>query len=95
VRKSAAELDAWHGGGRLGSRPPGRLRNHVTGIEGGLPVRHRWFTAPVYRSFLDPDGRPLVCDYGGRTDSEEIPAQRMPSNPTIRWAGPRSEALSR
>jgi hypothetical protein len=23
-----------------------------------LPVRHRWLTAPVYRSFLDPDGRP-------------------------------------
>jgi phosphatidylserine/phosphatidylglycerophosphate/cardiolipin synthase-like enzyme len=59
VRKSAAELGAWYGGGRSGARPPGRLRNHVTGVEGGLPVRHRWFTAPVYRSFLDPDGRPL------------------------------------
>jgi hypothetical protein len=59
VRKSAAELDAWHGGGRQGSRPAGRLRNHVTGVEGGLPARHRWFTAPVYRSFLDPDGRPM------------------------------------
>jgi phosphatidylserine/phosphatidylglycerophosphate/cardiolipin synthase-like enzyme len=59
VRKSAAELDAWYGGGRRGARPPGRLCNHTIGIEGGLPARHRWFTAPVYRSFLDPDGRPM------------------------------------
>jgi phosphatidylserine/phosphatidylglycerophosphate/cardiolipin synthase-like enzyme len=59
VRKSAAGLDAWYDGGGQGSRPPGRLRNHTTGVEGGLPVRHRWFTAPVYRAFLDPDGRPV------------------------------------
>jgi hypothetical protein len=37
----------------------GGARNHTTGVEGGLPVRHRWFTAPVYRAFLDPDGRPV------------------------------------
>ena len=24
-----------------------------------LPVRQRWITAPIYRAFLDPDGRPL------------------------------------
>jgi hypothetical protein len=59
VRKSAAQLDAWYDGGCQGSRPPGRLRNHTTGVEGGLPARHRWFTAPVYRAFLDPDGRPV------------------------------------
>jgi phosphatidylserine/phosphatidylglycerophosphate/cardiolipin synthase-like enzyme len=58
VRRGAAELDAWHEGGRRGPRPSGRLRTHVTGVEDGLPARHRWFTAPVYRSFLDPDGRP-------------------------------------
>ena len=27
--------------------------------EGKLPARQSWFTAPIYRSFLDPDGRPL------------------------------------
>jgi hypothetical protein len=47
VGKSAAELDAWDGGGRPGARPPGRLRYHVTGVEGGMPVGHRWFTAPT------------------------------------------------
>ena len=59
VRKSAAELDAWHDGGRRGPRPAGRLRGHPIGKGGALPTRHRWFTAPIYRSFLDPDGRPL------------------------------------
>ncbi|MBV9922553.1 MAG: phospholipase, partial [Pseudonocardia sp.] len=59
VRKSAAELDAWHDGGCHGPRPAGYLRSHPIGKEGKLPARHRWFTAPIYRSFLDPDGRPL------------------------------------
>jgi phosphatidylserine/phosphatidylglycerophosphate/cardiolipin synthase-like enzyme len=59
VRKSAAELDAWHDGGCHGPRPVGRLRSHPIGKKGNLPARHRWFTAPIYRSFLDPDGRPL------------------------------------
>ena len=59
VRKSAAELDAWHDGGCSEPRPAGRLRSHPVGKEGELPARHRWFTAPIYRSFLDPDGRPL------------------------------------
>src|SRR5690349_11011534 len=80
VRKSAAELDAWGGGGRPGARPPGRLRNHVTGVEGGLPVRHRWFTAPVYRSFLDPDGRPL----GMRLRAPADAISRRPTPPTGR-----------
>ena len=59
VRKSAAELDAWHEAGRKGPRPAGRMRAHVSSTEGRLPALHRWFTAPVYRAFLDPDGRPL------------------------------------
>jgi phosphatidylserine/phosphatidylglycerophosphate/cardiolipin synthase-like enzyme len=59
VRKSAAELGAWHDGGRRGPRPAGRLRGHPVGKGGQLPTRHSWFTAPLYRSFLDPDGRPL------------------------------------
>jgi phosphatidylserine/phosphatidylglycerophosphate/cardiolipin synthase-like enzyme len=59
VRKSAAELDGWHDSGRRGPRPAGRLRGHPVGEGGRLPTRHSWFTAPLYRSFLDPDGRPL------------------------------------
>ena len=59
VRKSAAELDAWHDNGCHGPRPAGRLRSHPIGKEGKLPASQRWFTAPIYRSFLDPDGRPL------------------------------------
>jgi hypothetical protein len=59
VHNSAAELDAWHDGGCHRPRPAGRLRSHPIGKDGKLPARHRWFTAPIYRSFLDPDGRPL------------------------------------
>ena len=60
VRKSAAELDAWHDCGCRGFRLAGRLRRRPVGNGGNLPTRHRWFTAPIYRSFLDPDGRPLA-----------------------------------
>ncbi|WP_205346955.1 phosphatase domain-containing protein [Pseudonocardia broussonetiae] len=59
VRRSAAEVDLWHAGGCRGPRPAGRLRSHSVGADAGLPAHHRWFTAPVYRSLLDPDGRPL------------------------------------
>ena len=59
VRKSAAELDAWYDDGCQGPRPAGRMRSHPIGQGGELPARHRWLTAPIYRSFLDPDGRPL------------------------------------
>jgi phosphatidylserine/phosphatidylglycerophosphate/cardiolipin synthase-like enzyme len=59
VRKSAAELDAWYDDGCQGPRPAGRMRSHPIGQGGTLPARHRWLTAPIYRSFLDPDGRPL------------------------------------
>jgi phosphatidylserine/phosphatidylglycerophosphate/cardiolipin synthase-like enzyme len=58
-RKSATELNAWHENGRRGPRPAGFVRPHPVGKDGKLPARHRWLTAPVYRSFLDPDGRPL------------------------------------
>jgi hypothetical protein len=59
VRKSATELDDWHAQGRRGPRPAGFLRRHPVGKDGKLPAHHRWLTAPAYRSFLDPDGRPL------------------------------------
>ena len=59
VRESAAHLDAWHRHGCPGPRPRGRLRRHALTTPQALPVRQRWITAPIYRAFLDPDGRPL------------------------------------
>ena len=60
VRRQAAALDAWHADGCRGARPPGRLRRHsVSHEQERLSARHRWFTVPAYRVFLDPDGRPL------------------------------------
>ena len=55
VRRSAAALDAWHAGGRVGPRPPGRLRVHHTDV---LPLWQQWLVAAPYRLLLDPDGRP-------------------------------------
>ncbi|MEV6211379.1 phospholipase D family protein [Kitasatospora sp. NPDC051914] len=54
--RSAAALDAWHDGGRLGPRPPGRLRTYRP------PVLSRTTTAvarPLNRLLVDPDGRPV------------------------------------
>ena len=55
VRKSAAELDAWHEGGRTGARPPGRLRRLEVPDLG--PVT-RVAALPPYLLLHDPDGRP-------------------------------------
>jgi phosphatidylserine/phosphatidylglycerophosphate/cardiolipin synthase-like enzyme len=56
LQRSADALQAWHDGGRVGPRPPGRLRPHK-------PERVAWFTrlwaTPAYRLLVDPDGRPL------------------------------------
>lgn len=52
---SAATLDAWHAAGRIGPRPPGRLR----AFHEPRPARHtRLWAAPIYRIVYDPDGRP-------------------------------------
>jgi phosphatidylserine/phosphatidylglycerophosphate/cardiolipin synthase-like enzyme len=56
LEASAAELDAWHDGGRRGARPPGRLRPHRP--ERLSLVERAWAT-PVYRLVDDPDGRSL------------------------------------
>jgi phosphatidylserine/phosphatidylglycerophosphate/cardiolipin synthase-like enzyme len=55
VRASADALDAWHRDGKNGPRPPGQLRNH------SLPAMRwweSWWARPLYRTILDPDGRP-------------------------------------
>jgi len=53
---SADALEAWHAGGHVGPRPPGRLRRH-------RPARPRLVTrmwaTPVLRGLHDPDGRSL------------------------------------
>ena len=53
--KAADELDAWHAGGRVGPRPPGRLRWYRD------PAPPRWARLAaglLYPRFFDPDGRP-------------------------------------
>jgi phosphatidylserine/phosphatidylglycerophosphate/cardiolipin synthase-like enzyme len=51
----AARLDEWHAGGRVGERPPGRLRPHKPERLGFLT---RAWAIPAYRLVYDPDGRP-------------------------------------
>lgn len=54
-RRAAADLDAWHAGGRRGQRPPGQVRRHEP--EPVTRLQAIW-AEPVYRLFFDPDGRP-------------------------------------
>ena len=53
--ETAARLDAWHDGGRVGPRPPGRLRR-IEPPDIGLLGRAAAL-APYLR-LHDPDGRP-------------------------------------
>ena len=53
--RAAAALDAWHEGGRVGSRPPGRLRRLEPPELG--PVKRTLALVP-YLTMHDPDGRP-------------------------------------
>jgi phosphatidylserine/phosphatidylglycerophosphate/cardiolipin synthase-like enzyme len=62
-RRSAARLDAWHGGGRAGPRPAGRLRSYQ---QPALPPWTRAWAGPAYRLVYDPDGRPLSWRRAGR-----------------------------
>jgi phosphatidylserine/phosphatidylglycerophosphate/cardiolipin synthase-like enzyme len=54
-RDAARALDDWHAGGQVGPRPPGHLRQYVQPPVGRLT---RLWALPVYRLFVDPDGRP-------------------------------------
>jgi len=54
VRAAADALDAWHAGGRVGPRPPGRLRPHRPEK---IPLWTRLWAVPAYRIVYDPDGR--------------------------------------
>jgi phosphatidylserine/phosphatidylglycerophosphate/cardiolipin synthase-like enzyme len=53
-RRCAEELAAWHTGGQVGPRPPGRVRPyHLDPLE----QTKAWASA-LYRTVYDPDGRP-------------------------------------
>ncbi|MGN9777346.1 phospholipase D family protein [Micromonospora sp. H33] len=62
VTAAADALQRWYDGGRVGPRPPGRLRPH-------RPERLPWYTRawalPLYRLVYDPDGRPLAARRAG------------------------------
>ena len=52
---SADRLDAWHAAGRVGERPPGRLRRLP--LPELTPWQRRWAKVPL-EVLHDPDGRP-------------------------------------
>jgi phosphatidylserine/phosphatidylglycerophosphate/cardiolipin synthase-like enzyme len=54
-RRAADSLDAWHHGGGVGQRPPGRLRTYPDLM---LPAFTRIWASLPYRLIYDPDGRP-------------------------------------
>jgi hypothetical protein len=54
-RRAAADLAAWHRGGRRGSRPPGRAVEHHPGR---VRPWAAWWAWPLYKTVVDPDGRP-------------------------------------
>ena len=55
LRRSAEALRDWHRGGRRGPRPAGRLSPHQPGR---VQPWAAWWAWPVYRTLVDPDGRP-------------------------------------
>ena len=54
IASSAQALESWHASGRIGPRPPGRLRPHRPERLG--PLTKLW-AVPAYRLIYDPDGR--------------------------------------
>ncbi|MBD0323219.1 MAG: phospholipase [Aldersonia sp.] len=54
ITSAAEALQDWHDSGRLGPRPPGRLRPHRPEQLGRIT---RLWAEPAYRMFYDPDGR--------------------------------------
>jgi phosphatidylserine/phosphatidylglycerophosphate/cardiolipin synthase-like enzyme len=63
VTESAQALQDWHEGGRVGARPPGRLRPHQPERLGLLT---RAWAEPLYRAVYDPDGRSFRDRLRGR-----------------------------
>ncbi len=62
-RATAADLDTWHEGGRRGPRPPGRIRRHLPRSVASWQRAWAW---PLYRTIVDPDGRPFALRHSHR-----------------------------
>ncbi len=62
-RVAAAALDAWHEGGCRGPRPPGRIRRHLPQPVAAWQRAWAW---PLYRTIIDPDGRPFALRHSHR-----------------------------
>lgn len=62
-REQAAALETWHRAGQRGPRPPGRARPHRPGR---VRPWAAWWAWPLYRTIIDPDGRPWRLRRGGR-----------------------------
>jgi phosphatidylserine/phosphatidylglycerophosphate/cardiolipin synthase-like enzyme len=65
-REAAAALDAWHrdrAAGTRTARPPGQVRAHHPGR---VQPWAAWWAGPVYRTIVDPDGRPRRLRRAGR-----------------------------
>lgn len=60
--QAALALEGWYAGGRLGNRPPGRLRPHP---RVRLPGLTRLWAAPFYRAVYDPDARSAGMRHSG------------------------------
>jgi phosphatidylserine/phosphatidylglycerophosphate/cardiolipin synthase-like enzyme len=54
-RDTAEAVDAWHDGGERGRRPSGRIRRHRPRPVAAWQRAWAW---PIYRTVVDPDGRP-------------------------------------
>jgi phosphatidylserine/phosphatidylglycerophosphate/cardiolipin synthase-like enzyme len=62
-RRTAAALKGWHEGGRQGPRPPGHAVDHDPGR---VQPWAAWWANPVYKTLIDPDGRPRQLRRAGR-----------------------------
>ncbi|MFG1900998.1 phospholipase D family protein [Micromonospora carbonacea] len=62
ITSAADAVQRWHDSGRVGPRPPGRVRPHRPAR---LPWRTRAWALPAYRLIYDPDGRPLRARRSG------------------------------
>jgi phosphatidylserine/phosphatidylglycerophosphate/cardiolipin synthase-like enzyme len=62
-RARAEALDAWHHGGRAGDRAPGRVRSHAPEP---VPWWGSWWSRPIHRFAIDPDGRPRALHGSNR-----------------------------
>jgi len=62
-RRTARALTGWHEAGRRGPRPPGQAREHDPGR---VQPWAAWWAAPLYKTVVDPDGRPRRLRRAGR-----------------------------